>query len=403
MGHNSNKNRPKSIIYVNFSPYENTGKIFDYLLNNFEKVFLFSLDFHRLGPNLESNKLKIYENGKLIKKYNLCQIPVPQNLLYILLPLRSLLNFLQIIIFTIFLNTKYGTISFYFTVNAFTAWIGSILKSFRLVEKTIFWVWDYYPPIHENKIIMLMRAIYWQFDKIASKSNGLAFLNKRLENLRKDIGILPRGVEYPIIPIGTNPIYPKKNKKGVNKRNIVLGFIGVVKKSQGLDIVFDSAEEINKTFPNIKLEIIGAGPDETYFKNRSKNSPIKITFHGLLSEIKKSENVKINQILSKCDIGIAPFIPEESNISYYGDPSKIKMYLSHGLPVITTNVFAFSEEIGKTKSGIIIDYYNKGNFIRAIDQIVSNYRYYSLNARKLAQKYSYRKIYRDIFRISPML
>lgn len=386
-----NNKRGRSIIYVNFSPYENTGKILDYLLDSFKYVFLFSFNFHKLGRTKEDNKLYVFHNKRIVKKYDLYQIPVPLTLIFLLLPLRSILIFIQIFLYTLYLRKKYSTIDYYFTVNAFTAWSGQIVKKVGLVKKTVFWVWDYYPPIHENKIIKFMRRVYWYFDKISSRSDHLIFLNERLKTLREKIGIISKGHNFPIIPIGTCPNFSRMKSL---KDSLSLGFMGVLKKSQGLDLIFDNLNELGKIYPNLKIDIIGSGPDEKYFRNRAKCFPVEINFHGFLSERKYK---KINKILSGCSIGIAPYVPEKSNVSYYGDPSKIKMYLSFGLPVITTNVFAFSEELKETKSGIIIDYYKKNEFIKAVNTIKNNYLYYQTNAKKLAKKYFYKKLYSSMF------
>jgi len=68
----------KSVIYVNYSPYENSGKILDYLLENFDYVFLFSLGFYNLKNKKRYNTLFIYKKKKLLKKpfplLNLIQI-----------------------------------------------------------------------------------------------------------------------------------------------------------------------------------------------------------------------------------------------------------------------------------------------------------------------------------------
>jgi hypothetical protein len=57
-----------SVVYVNYSPYENSGKILDYLLENFEYVFLFSIAFHPLGKKQKTNKISIFKKGKIIKE-----------------------------------------------------------------------------------------------------------------------------------------------------------------------------------------------------------------------------------------------------------------------------------------------------------------------------------------------
>lgn len=384
----------KTIIYVNFSPYENTGKILDYILENFENVLLFSFNFHKLGKGQEPSKLKIFKKGELKKEYALYQMFIPASLRFLLLPFRSFVIFLQILWHTLRLKKDYGKYDIYFTVNAFTAWVGNVLKKLGLVEKTIFWVWDYYPPLHEDKIVMFMRWLYWQFDKArtSSDSDRLIFLNKRLESLRKDIGALPKKANYPIVPIGTNPVIITKRRR--RQKTVTLGFLGVLKKSQGLDLIFDNAEKIHQLFPNLQFQVIGGGPDEAYFKRKAKKSLIPTVFHGFLPTEKE-----VKAILSKCDIGLAPFIPEEGNVSYYGDPSKIKVYLSYGLPVITTDVYIFSREIAKEKAGVIIDYYQPEGVIKAISEILGNYEQYQKRAVKLAKKFYYKEIYPEIFKV----
>lgn len=382
----------KTIIYVNFSPYENAGRILDYLLENFENILLFSFNFHKLGKGQEPSKLKIFKKGELKKEYALYQMFVPRSLGFFFLPLRSFIIFLQILRHTLRLKKDYDNYHIYFTVNAFTAWVGNILKKLGLVEKTIFWVWDYYPPLHEDKIVMFMRWLYWQFDKIGTSSDRVVFLNKRLESLRKDIGILPKKANYPIVSIGTKPIVGIKRSK--YQRTVTLGFLGVLKKSQGLDLIFNNARGIHQLFPNLKLQIIGSGPDKAYFKRKAKKNPIPTVFHGFLPTEKQ-----VKKVLSGCDIGLAPFIPEEGNVSYYGDPSKIKVYLSYGLPVITTDVYIFSREIAKEKAGVIIDYYQPEGVIKAISEILGNYEQYQKRAVKLAKKFYYKEIYPEIFKV----
>lgn len=381
-------NSTKSIIYVNYSPYENSGKILDYILENFENVFLFSIGFYNLKNKKNYNNLSIYKNGKLQKTYSLFQLPIFSKFVFFFIPIRSAITFLEIIFYSIWLKITFKKIDIYFTVNAFTAWIGSLLKAIGVIEKTIFWVWDYYPPIHENKIVMLMRYIYWKFDKISSHSDQVAFVNRRLLDLRKDIGIFQKNAQYPIVPIGTDK-RPYVSKKNI--QNIIFGFIGVLKKSQGLGIVFDNADMLLKEFGNIGYEIVGSGPDEDYFKEKAKISNIHAKFYGHL------EGESFNDVLRKCTIGIATYIPDVSNVSHYGDPGKIKRYLTLGIPVITTDILEISEEIEESGAGAIIDYNNPSTLVDAVKKILERYSLYSKNAHKLSQKFYYRKIYPHMF------
>lgn len=390
--------RNSKIIYVNFSPYENTGYILDFLVANFEYVYLFSFEHYKLSASRNANILRIYHNSKIIKNISLTKISVSHSMVFTLLPLRSALTLFQLIKYSYVLKKQFGTIDYYFTVNAYTAWIGSLLKKYNFVEKTIFWVWDYYPPSHPSPIIRIMRKLYWYFDKKATQSNQLVFLNLRLINLRKKIKLLPPNNTYKIIPIGTKPLNNTKKQKTPPYQHLVLGFIGVLKKSQGLELVFKSATTLLKSFKTVELVIIGEGPDREYWASLAHKTGIKTTFHGLLSEEIKAEQKKIHDILTTCHIGVATYIPEKSNVSYYGDPSKIKRYLSSGLPVITTNVFMFSKNLSDEKAGIIVKY-SAQDFVKAVIKISKEYPEYKKNAAKLAQQYSYNKIYKQFFKL----
>jgi len=137
--------------------------------------------------------LTIYKNGNIIHKNRLFQSPNSPSLAFILLPIRSIIILCQIFYHTYRFRNNYGTFDIYFTVNAFIAWTGIILKRLNLVKKSIFWIWDYYPPIHKNKIIMLIRWTYWLFDGPASiYADRTVFLNNAMYLSRKKMGILPK-------------------------------------------------------------------------------------------------------------------------------------------------------------------------------------------------------------------
>ncbi|TSC88404.1 MAG: glycosyltransferase [Microgenomates group bacterium Gr01-1014_16] len=377
-----------SIVYTNYSPYENSGKILEYLKENFNYVFHFSIGFYNLRNKKNYNRLLVFRKGDLIIEKVLFQLPIPKSLIFLLLPVRSIINFFQIVAYSLWLKRKFGKIDYFFTVNAFIAWIGINLRYFGAVSKTIFWVWDYYPPIHPSKVVMLMRYIYWQFDRVSSYSDKVAFVNNRLLNLRKDLGIYARDAKHTIVPIGTDYFpYHKKH----NPKKVVYAFIGVLKINQGPGVIFDHSQTLFKSIGNFSYEVIGSGPDEEILKAMAKKTGVKAKFYGYL------EGDSFNQVLQKSTLGIATYIPDPSNVSYYGDPGKIKRYICLGLPVILTNVLEFSHEVEKAKAGIIIRHDDPQALAKATQKIISNYSFYSRNAYRLSQKYYYKKIYPEMF------
>jgi glycosyltransferase involved in cell wall biosynthesis len=380
----------KIILYVNFTPYENAGNILDYLTDHFETVILFSFRFHAIAGSSMSDTLFVFRNKTIIQKTSLLSAPIVSTMTFYLLPVRSALILMQVFYHAIRLYRRYGAADIYFTVNAYTAWLGNILRTLGIVKRTIFWVWDYYPPVHKDFIVRSMRWLYWQFDKPAStQSDKTVFLNKRLASLRKRMRLLPSARPISVVPIGTNPVNTLKKR---TQHPLKLVFFGVLKKSQGLDMVFDAADTIIRRYPNAELHIIGTGPDMEHFQQRAQTSPLSTTFHGYVA--RESD---IRARIASCDIGLALYIPDVSNVSFYTDPSKIKAYLSSGVPVIMTDVLTFSQEIASHSAGKVISHGNLKQLTSAITTIAKHHKAYAKHALSLAHEYTYNRIYPSLF------
>jgi glycosyltransferase involved in cell wall biosynthesis len=375
-----------SLIYVNFSPYENAGRILDYLLQNCRLLVVFSFNFHQLNKRTSSNYLQVYVEGKKVEELKLFRLPTPEALLFITLPLIAGLIALQTIWQLFQLKKKYGQFTHYLTINAFTAWVGILLRKLKIVQYTIFWVWDYYPPGYPDWRIRLARWAYWRVDKLSTlHADKTVFLNKRLVELRQQINVLPPEKIHRVVPIGTNP-----GKLRIKKK-FILGHLGVLKKSQGLDLLFDNLAVLQKKLPQLKVEIIGSGPDEEYFKERAKHFK-KVKFYGFIKE-----EDTVDSLMRNWGVGLATYIPDSSNAAYWTDPSKIKAYISQAVPVVTTAITPFSAEIKKAKAGIVVDYYDAEKFVQAIISALQKPTALQKNAYQLAKKYDYRKIYQDLF------
>lgn len=381
--------KAKKIIYINYSPYENQGNILDFLLEEYKYVFLFSIGHHNLGKNQITNKITIYENKKIKKEIHFYYLHTSTKFVFAAIPIRSFLNLIQIVWQSRRLKKEYGKSDIYFTANGFTAWVGLVLRTLGLVRMTAYWVCDYYPNNYKSKIIRFMRWLYWQFDKRTTSSDILVFHNNRIVNVWKEKNVLPRNYKATLIPIATAKILTINKKK--DHEQIRLCFLGVLKKSMGLDYILDSTRLLSKNFPNLVIEIIGPGPDGEYFKKIARKSSVTFNFHGYLTEN------EVEQVISHSTIGIAPYMPDPTQVSYYADSAKMKKYIGLGLPIIATKVHEFAEEVEKNKAGVMVEYGNSQQLVDAIKEINSNYDVFLKNVMKLNNKYYYKNIYPKIF------
>lgn len=378
----------QSIIYVNFSPYDNAGHILDYLTSSFDWVIHFSYDHLRLQNGRKTNILTVYHKKKVVERKQLIPLRTPEFLRFPSLPGVALLILFQTWWHTWHVKRKLGIIDYYLTVNAYTAWIGNILRQLELVDKTVFWVWDYYPPGFPDWRIRFLRWVYWKFDKPnIMAADVLAFISDKLIKLRHDFQSLPIDKPFSIIPIGTDPSPTVPRRK-----TVIIGFLGMLKESQGLDFLFDALPKIYQQLPKIKIEIIGSGPQEEHFKRRARKWKQVVTFLGYIEK-----NNEVDTIIRRWSVGLATYVPLPSNESYWTDPSKIKAYLSLGVPVITTSVPYFANEIKRYQAGEVVMYGKTEELISTLQTIMKRRRWYAYNALKLAERYDYRLLYPHFF------
>jgi glycosyltransferase involved in cell wall biosynthesis len=112
-----------------------------------------------------------------------------------------------------------------------------------------------------------------------------------------------------------------------------------------LDLLFDVIKELNITYPKIRLNLIGSGPDEEYFKDLCQKMGLQdnIIFHGFLEEGDLFRELVANNIL-----GIA-FYRDEENFMKYTEPAKVKYFLSYGVPSVVSKVPLISFELSRKR------------------------------------------------------
>ncbi len=374
-----------SLIYINFSQYDNTGRILDYLREQFDTVLHFSFDHLRLKNGRKTNLITLYQRGKRPNVNTLYSLRVPPYLLFPSLPLVGLLMIFQTLRHAFRFRGILGSAVF-FTVNAYPALIGIILRQLHIVSRVYYWVWDYYPVRSPSVPLRMIRYAYLAFDLVALRlADKLIFPNHRQLLLRQKLhGI--RG-NYPIIPLGGGK--PIRYHKSVSN---ILGFLGMLKSSQGLDLVLSCFDQLLLRNPNICLEIVGSGPEEEYMRKKAKKYGTKVKFYGFV----ENQN-RLNRIARRWFAGLALYEPIAGNESYFGDPSKIKVYLSQGVPIITTNVTEYGRLAEKYQFGKLIRY-NPRMLNAAIQHLHHKQLSYRAHALSYAQKFYYRDLYQTLFK-----
>lgn len=350
----------KSIFFLTADPTKNAGSIKEYFIHNSEDFVAF-----HFFPSYTKNfsYIEYYKDGeKLFSK--IFKLHLGENRL-----IKNLIDFCAFS-YTLLFVVKRGS---FIIVNAplycFFSGLFSFVKSFHF----ILWIGDYYP---QKKFPM--NIYHGIVDYYNSRLPYVLYLSPPLKKIYKS----KRGQAKfsKMIPLGIkNEKIDDHTHKG---KKIRLGFIGIIRDQQGLELAF----KFLQSSQNCILDVIGEGYKLPYYKSLAKKMGIskKVMFYGRVEDI--------TILFSEWDMALALYEESEMNLSYYCEPTKIKHYLSYGLPVITTKTTYFHKELEKFGAGIVIDE-SIESLDLAIKKIAQNYYQYEKGAKALVSKYDYQAWY----------
>jgi glycosyltransferase involved in cell wall biosynthesis len=225
---------------------------------------------------------------------------------------------------------------------------GLILKKLGRVKVVVHWNIDFTPERFTNRT---WNFLYNWADKFAlMKSDFQVDITLKAQESRFKLYRLQKSDRAMVVPHGINKHQILKvNDDSFFAKRIV--FLGNLSEHQGVQNVILAMPMIRKEIPNATLNIIGDGPyaQDLQILVRKLKLDDSVNFTGYLSE------EAISAFLTNSTLGVAPYIIESKSYSNFADPGKIKLYLRHGLPIVTTNVAPIAEDIEGRKCGLIVD------------------------------------------------
>jgi glycosyltransferase involved in cell wall biosynthesis len=147
-----------------------------------------------------------------------------------------------------------------------------------------------------------------------------------------------------------------------------LGFDGPVILSvgrlvpwKGFPVLIEAIPELLKEFPNLKLYIIGDGPDKDYLKSQILNLKLedKIILTGKLPQ------EKVFQYIKAADVFVL-------NTSYEGLSHQLLEVLALGIPIVTTRAGGNVETVEDGKTGLFVPYNDKRAIIDAVNRLLKD-------------------------------
>lgn len=144
-----------------------------------------------------------------------------------------------------------------------------------------------------------------------------------------------------------------------------LVYLGLLEKPRGIDEVLDGLAELRSEGLDFFLDIIGGGMEEESFVSKAERLGLlgdRVKFHGVLPY------EEALAIFRKSHIGVVPHHAVESwNTTI---PNKLFDYMSHALPVITSDAKPAARVVREERSGEVFRSGDSADFARAVRALV---------------------------------
>lgn len=155
-----------------------------------------------------------------------------------------------------------------------------------------------------------------------------------------------------IVPIGAEVERIGEQRPERDESSVV--YLGHLLEKQGVQVVIEAMPDVLARLPAARFVVIGDGPYLPHLVQLAEHLGVSksVNFMGFMDDHRR-----IEQVLLRCAVGVAPYVPDESNYSRFQDlPGKIVTYLACGLPVITTTVPGRGGSLVDSGAGRVVEY-----------------------------------------------
>ncbi len=307
----------------------------------------------------------------------------------------SLLLFAKDVFFTLwYLIGRKTKFQIYVGVDNLNAYSGILLRRLSVVERVIFYVIDYAPQRFRSHA---GQALYRSLDRrCCYGADAVWNVSASMEEARKQDGIdADRCAAQIEVPLGNRySEIPRLSFEEINPNMVV--FLGSLTQEQGLSMMIEAMPKLKQDLPNIKLRIIGDGPESPSLKRLAaeKNVSDRIEFMGFIED-----DARVARLVAEGAVGIAPYVQTGDTYKRFADPGKVKIYLAAGLPAVISRVPRVAKVIDESEAGVAIEP-DANTLADALTGLLSSperLRRFRSNAAALGQKFDWDSIFERAF------
>lgn len=195
--------------------------------------------------------------------------------------------------------------------------------------------------------------------KIAEDATAMTVVSHAMKEYLEQISIQPKILE--VIPMGVdlkNRFIPKPD---IQRHKNELLFVGRLVPKKGLNFLLDALAILVENRPELLLNIVGFGPEETKLKEQVRQLQLEknVKFLSALSQDKLPNQYQ------QASLFVAPFVRAE-NGDQEGLPVALMEAIGCGCPAIVGHVVGIEDLLGEDIKYIAVNPYNRQELITAI-------------------------------------
>lgn len=236
-----------------------------------------------------------------------------------------------------------------------------------------------------KKIVAYLTKFYC--DKTASElivpTKKTYNLFKEKYHFDKDIYIVPTGIEterFHRENFTKAQILDKRKSLGISNNDFVILFVGRLAKEKNVNFLLEQQKILNKKNKNLKLVIVGSGPDLEHFKTMSKK--LKIDDTTIFTDKVPWEEIPIYYQIA--DVFVTASLTETQGLT-------LIEAIASSVPVVAINDSSFSDVIVDGLNGYLFD--TKKQYRNYITELINDEdkrKYLSRQARVSSNNHSYK-------------
>lgn len=352
-------NSSSSVFIATFSHYQQnkrlpTNGMVEPMLSFFQPVAKNILLLDQPHPVSDSIGpiVEIYNKDKLKKRfiisplfylpiYLLCKIP-SKNTTRISYKIR---DFFSVIFIGLISKDKYDVFIGLESINVLA---GLFLRKIGKIKTVVYYVSDYSP---ERFGKTLFNSFYLWLDQFCVKHADFTWdVSEAMKEGRIKAGLLPQEMRRVIhVPNGLFPSQIDPLPISQRIRDSIV-YMGILDPDVGIDLILEAFSLVKRKHPYASLHIVGGtNEDIVRLSNIASRLRIKksIIFYGFIPPDKR-----MSSIIKSCYIGVSAYTFRNASRNKYGDSGKIRQYLGCGLPIVATNLQAYTNYVIKKGAGI---------------------------------------------------